>query len=119
MLRLIHLSIYNPQLRCVLPLVFSRSLDVNMAQAHGGYFTRFEGFEHDETAALLQEFNRLAITQDWSTHSQRYRKERDKCIAEEFQRHYGRDDNNLNQWQELCREVGLDPPTSIKKCKKV
>ncbi|KAK5936607.1 hypothetical protein PMZ80_011135 [Knufia obscura] len=84
-----------------------------------GYFGRFGGFEHDESASLVEEFDRLALHQSWSSKSKRYRQEKQKCFAEEFHRHYGKDTNKLSNWQHLCREVGIEPQKSITQCKRM
>jgi hypothetical protein len=63
-------------------------------------------------------FNRLAIKEGWSQ-SQR-KKRRHEAIAGEVDAIYGTDTTKLAKWQELCRDVQIEPvPGSIKKCKKV
>lgn len=59
-----------------------------------GYFVRFKTFEHDEGASLVEEFDRLALDRNWS--SKRYQKEKQKCFAEEFHHHFGKDQNKLD-----------------------
>lgn len=63
-------------------------------------------------------FNRLAIKEGWSK-TQR-KKRRHEAIAGELDAIYGTDTTKLEKWQELCRDVKIDPvPGSITKCKKV
>ena len=63
-------------------------------------------------------FNRLAIKEGWSK-TQR-KKRRHEAIAGEVDAIYGTDNTKLEKWQELCRDVKIEPiPGSITKCKKV
>lgn len=63
-------------------------------------------------------FNRLAIQEGW-TKTQR-KKRRHEAIAGEIEGIYGTDNTKLEKWQELCRDVKIEPvPTSITKCRKV
>ncbi|KAF2633688.1 hypothetical protein BU25DRAFT_416862 [Macroventuria anomochaeta] len=62
-------------------------------------------------------FNRLAIKEGWSK-TQR-KKRRHEAIAGEIEAIYGADTTKLEKWQELCRDVRIEPvPQSITKCKK-
>lgn len=90
-----------------------------MSTPRKSYFARHTDFEHDESAPLAQEFERLARLRNWRPGSKRYKQEKSRCIAEEFHHQFGRDDNKLNGWQTLCRDVGIEPPKSITQCKKV
>lgn len=63
-------------------------------------------------------FNRLAIKEGWSK-TQR-KKRRHEAIAGEVDAIYGTDTTKLEKWQELCRDVKIEPvPGSITKCRKV
>lgn len=63
-------------------------------------------------------FNRLAIKEGWSK-TQR-KKRRHEAIAGEVDAIYGTDTTKLEKWQELCRDVKIEPiPGSVTKCKKV
>ena len=89
------------------------------------YFDVFcsQGFVPDITADAMDEFGRLAKFQCWGKKSKEYHKQRNICLAtlaEDFESHYGNDVTRLNQWQNLCSEVYVDPiPHSITQCKKV
>ncbi|KAF1365317.1 hypothetical protein EJ07DRAFT_95185, partial [Lizonia empirigonia] len=62
-------------------------------------------------------FNRLVIREGLSK-TQR-RKRRHEAIAGEINAIYGTDATKLEKWQELCRDVKIEPvPLSITKCKK-
>lgn len=84
-----------------------------------GYFAKLKTFEPDQEASLVQEFNRLALSQGWSVRSKRYKKEKQKCFAEEFEQEFGAEEGKLKGWQQLCRDVGIEPRASITQCKKV
>ncbi|KIM27370.1 hypothetical protein M408DRAFT_330076 [Serendipita vermifera MAFF 305830] len=89
------------------------------------YWSKFPDFDHNESALVETEFERLAQEQGWiedntkKKKSKRYRKEWGECLESEFTQHYG-DSSRLEGWQALCSEVGIeDVPQSIKGCKKV
>jgi hypothetical protein len=62
-------------------------------------------------------FNRLAIREGWS--KKQRNKHRPDAIAGELEVFYGTNAEKLEKWQELCRDVGIEPGTSNKKCKEV
>lgn len=63
-------------------------------------------------------FNRLAIREGWS--KKQRNKHRTEAIVGELEVLYGTNNEKLEKWQELCRDVGIDPaPPSITQCKKV
>jgi hypothetical protein len=94
-----------------------RNWQAEMARA---YFDEFREFDYDETAALIDEFQRLAICRRWATNGKTYRKQRQKCLGQAFEEHFGNGEKNLQGWQSLCEEVNIQgPPASITQCKKV
>ena len=85
-----------------------------------GYFANFDDFDHDPDRSLIEEFQRLAISQQWMIQGKLYRKERQKCFAQEFGLHFNLGKRNLGGWQDLCKDLSIEPvPGSITKCKKV
>lgn len=83
------------------------------------YFAVFEDFNHVETAALVDEFQRLAQHQHWRPGSRTYTKQRQKCFEQAFNEHYSKPETTLQGWQDLCRELAIQPPpSSITHCKK-
>ena len=89
------------------------------------YFDAFrsQGFVPDLlTSDVMSEFKRLAKLQRWGKKSKKYGQQRNMCLtalAEDFESHYGHDVTRLDRWQDLCREVYIDPvPPSITQCKK-
>jgi hypothetical protein len=63
-------------------------------------------------------FKALSFEERWSERqTKRYRTE---AISDDILGNYGVDLTNLEQWQRLCQDVGIEPtPRSIKQCKKV
>lgn len=85
------------------------------------HFTRVKDSELGPNATtLVEEFERLALDRNWAPGSKRYRQQKQKYFAREFHQQFGQDENRLHGWQNLCRDVGIDPPPeSIGQCKKV
>jgi len=85
------------------------------------YFAAFARFLPDPAALLEDEFARLARSQRWSPRSKRYKDERRNFLMSEYDHHVGYigTANGVSQWQDLCRELGIDdPPETITRCKK-
>ncbi|KAJ4382304.1 hypothetical protein N0V86_002638 [Didymella sp. IMI 355093] len=90
--------------------------DSGSSSADEGYFAS-RGIEVDPKDNFDSLFNRLAIKEGWSK-SQR-KKRRHEAIAGEVDAIYGTDTTKLAKWQELCRDVKIEPvPGSISKCRK-
>lgn len=91
----------------------------SMTQAQD-FFAAFEDFDYDETALLIDEFHRLAISRQWGLGSRKFRKQRQKCFEQAFDKHFGAAEKTLQGWQDLCQELSINPPpSSITRCKKV
>ena len=83
------------------------------------FFSSYPAFDHDPTASLLGEFQRLSLQEGWNQKGKKYRQSRQKCLAQEFEDHYGHASNKLDRWQELCADVGISPiPPSITNVKR-
>ncbi|KAH7121436.1 hypothetical protein EDB81DRAFT_666333 [Dactylonectria macrodidyma] len=94
------------------------------------HFAKFENFEPDNDASFDHEFARLASSQQWVPGSQQYTRERTIAMSQEIKLHYfsqsqpDRIDEELTEeeklegYQSLCREVRIPPSDSIEKCKK-
>lgn len=86
------------------------------------YFNRFPNFQPNPNSSLNNEFQRLAISQDWGKKSSKYKQERSAFLHAEFETHLGsiERERKLGPWQGLCRELRVDAvPDSITQCKKV
>ena len=86
------------------------------------YFSRFPTFAPNPLGNIEEEFERLARKEGWKPDYKRYWKERDKCLASEFNIRVGYldKDDRLTSWQALCSELGIEPlPRSITQCRKV
>ena len=86
----------------------------------GSFFSQYPEFDHDPTAPLVREFQRLSLQRGWKADGKKYRQSRQNCFAQEFEYHYGQASNKLAGWQTLCEDVYISPiPSSINQCKKV
>ncbi|KAF2437761.1 hypothetical protein P171DRAFT_437386 [Karstenula rhodostoma CBS 690.94] len=84
----------------------------------GGYFAQFGDFTPQVDAGFLNQFNKLALHENWSKREKARR--RDEAIETEFTHYFGTDYHDVAKWQELCGLVGLQAEglSSITKCKK-
>ncbi|KAL5407008.1 hypothetical protein PMIN06_001266 [Paraphaeosphaeria minitans] len=88
------------------------------ASTTGGYFVQFKDFTPQADAGFLNQFNKLAIHENWSKREKTRR--RDDAIEAEFTHYFGTEYHDVAKWQELCGLVGLQAEglSSITKCKK-
>ena len=104
------------------------------------HFATFANFTPEENAPFDDEFARLASSQDWVPGSQEYTRERTIAMSQEIKLHYfssqpkklGKideeapqetseditEEQKLEGYKELCREVGITPSDSIAECKR-
>lgn len=84
------------------------------------WFSDFANFAYDPSSGLKSDFDRLVSQRRWG---RRVKNKRwNECQGFCFTALYGdnADENKLEKWQELCREVHIsDLPGSISGCKKV
>lgn len=85
------------------------------------YFRAFRDFEHDPNALITEEFTRLAALRQWKEGGPTWHRQWNRFVNLEYNRLIGkRDLVTLDDWRELCEQLGLEGPfDSIKKCKKV
>ena len=103
-------------IQCSLQLEPSASDDM----PPGSFFSQYPEFDHDPTAPLVREFQRLSLQRGWKADGKKYRQSRQNCFAQEFEYHYGHASDKLAGWQTLCKDVYISPiPSSINQCKKV
>ncbi|KAJ0335759.1 hypothetical protein COL26b_014259 [Colletotrichum chrysophilum] len=102
--------------------------------ASQSHFAKFDNFTPDDSASFDREFARLASSQEWLPGSQQYTRERTIAMREELTSRYFPPtplitNNNkrtnrlireqqLEGYQDLCREIGLPLGDSVDKCKK-
>ncbi|KZM27873.1 uncharacterized protein EKO05_0004897 [Ascochyta rabiei] len=90
--------------------------DPGSSNTEVGYFAQ-RGIVAGPSDDFNSLFKRLAI-QEGMSKTQR-RKRRNQAIAAEMDAAYGTDVTKLEKWQELCRDVKIEPvPQSITQCKK-
>lgn len=83
------------------------------------FFSQYAEFDHDPTAPLVLEFQRLSLQRGWKAGGKTYRRNRQECLTQEFDHHYGHASDKLAGWQALCADVHISPaPSSINQCKK-
>ena len=91
--------------------------DSDSSGADLGYFA-MHGITAGPDDDFNSMFNRLEIQEGWSMTERK--KHRQEALAGEIRGIYGTDNTKLEKWQELCRDVKIEPtPLSINKCKKV
>ncbi|KAK7415951.1 hypothetical protein QQX98_005524 [Neonectria punicea] len=105
--------------------VKEENLEPPMSQSH---FAKFDHFAPNDDASFDDEFARLASSQNWVPGSQLYTQERTIAMREELQLHYfsqsqtpsGKltEEEQLEGYQSLCREVRIPASDSIDECKK-
>ncbi|KAF4964203.1 hypothetical protein FSARC_7837 [Fusarium sarcochroum] len=106
--------------------VKEESPDFPMSQSH---FATFDNFVAKDDAPFDDEFARLASSQNWVPGSQIYTQERTIAMRQELQLHYfsqsqkpdGQqltEEEQLEGYQNLCREVRIPAKDSIDECKK-
>ncbi|KAJ0333751.1 hypothetical protein COL26b_014493 [Colletotrichum chrysophilum] len=102
--------------------------------ASQSHFGKFKNFIADDSAPFDHEFARLASSQEWLPGSQQYTTQRTIAMREELTSRYFPPmplitDNNkrterrlreqqLEGYQDLCREIGLPLGDSVDECKK-
>ena len=85
-----------------------------------GFFDKFANFIANPTKRVEEEFDRLARLEGWKKGSRRYRREWVRCSMSGFTAHYGTGAEKLVTWQDLCKDVAINPiPPTITQCKKV
>ncbi|EFR04891.1 hypothetical protein MGYG_07893 [Nannizzia gypsea CBS 118893] len=83
------------------------------------FYSRYPGFQPNPSAPAVDEFARLARHMRWKHGSKAYKRGWASFGVSEFSKHYGTEASKLQNWQSLCREVGLSEPKTITQCKKV
>ncbi|KAF8626945.1 hypothetical protein AX15_004623 [Amanita polypyramis BW_CC] len=101
----------------------SDEADTDATRHIADFFSQYPEFDYSPTAPVCAEFTRLVKHYRWSKRS-RHKKEAwsQFCVAleQQFTSYYGSDVHDINVWQALCVEVGVDPvPDTISKCKRV
>lgn len=93
--------------------------------AEQAYFNRYPNFEPDPQATLIENFDRLTISNGWQQNSKKFRKQRKSYMRALADDHIvsierGGATEKLAGLQKLCEELRVSPiPTSITQCKNV
>ncbi|KAI1655324.1 Caulimovirus viroplasmin-domain-containing protein [Daldinia decipiens] len=107
--------------------------------ASQSYFDQFPNFVPDNNASFDDEFGRLASSQGLASGSQEYRRQRTKAIRDELKFHYSSqpvdaagelqtipelgkksldESEKLDIYQNMCREIGVNPRDTIGACRR-
>ncbi|USP73855.1 hypothetical protein yc1106_01129 [Curvularia clavata] len=80
-------------------------------------WAEFTNFVHSPTAPFRSEFERLAQIKGWSKRVKQ--QQFISLLSSEVAFYWGADEDKLEQYQEMCRDLGLSLiPSSVKQCKK-
>lgn len=91
---------------------------------HSQYFQKRDpNFQHNDNNSLRIEFGRLANRQGWTKKNQKYPRQWEKCLREEFAYHVyqivDEHGDKLSNLKLLCERYLNETPASIVACKKV
>ncbi len=93
--------------------------------AEQAYFRKFQGFQPDPQATLIENWENLVAWRGWKQDSKKYRKAKKdymKALAEDYidSIEEGGAPEKLAGLQGLCGDLNVSPiPTSITQCRKV
>lgn len=102
---------------------------MNPPPSSQSHFDKFQNFTPSHDAPFDKEFARLALSQKWIPGSQEYTRERTIAMREELKMHYfssqqldstqeePTEEEILQGYQDLCREVGIPPYDTAAECK--
>lgn len=87
------------------------------------FFSQFADFEYTQHSHPSDAFNDLVDVDDiwrpiYETKYLLVEAYRD-ALTQEFNELFGTEVDDLTLWQNLCRRIGLDVPTTMKKCRQV
>lgn len=121
------------------PVKFEDDAALMPPPASQSYFDQFPDFKPNATACFDDEFGRFASSQGIVSGSQEYRRERTKAIRDELKYHYSSQPNHvagtpqtipelrkgdlteeekLDIYQNMCREIGVEPQEGIPECRR-
>ncbi|KAF8336078.1 hypothetical protein F5887DRAFT_1250067, partial [Amanita rubescens] len=87
------------------------------------FFANYPDFSHNPGTPVSVEFQRLAKRYKWKRKSPEYKDawaQFGAAMGKQFADYYGSDVHDINAWQALCIELGVDPvPDTIAQCKKI
>lgn len=90
----------------------------DQAPAPVSFFALFADFVPIEASRFNDEFDRLASSQDWRPGTQEHKVQYTRATVHEVRYHYFSQGTRLDGFRNLCREIGIEPQPSIKKCKR-
>ncbi|KAI0293598.1 hypothetical protein BC826DRAFT_910617 [Russula brevipes] len=88
-----------------------------------GFFSQYSEFQSQPLNSPVAEFNRLCKEYEWERGDPEREAARDDfnfAIKREFDDLYGSDENDVDNWQKLCRVLKIDPvPDTLGGCRAV
>ncbi|KAK6948853.1 hypothetical protein Daesc_008924 [Daldinia eschscholtzii] len=115
------------------------SIGLMLPPASQSYFDQFPDFAPNNSASFDDEFSRFASSQGLQSGSQEYRRQRTKAIRDELKFHYSsqpvdladippaipelaegslEESEKLDIYQNMCREIGVNPQDTIAACRR-
>ena len=85
------------------------------------FFNKWQEFDYHREAEVIKEFKRLCREKQWSPGEREDAKNalRD-AMVQRFNEIYGTNEEDLDAWKKLCRDVHVDPiPNTLAECQKV
>ncbi|KAG8791085.1 hypothetical protein FRC12_010214 [Ceratobasidium sp. 428] len=87
------------------------------------FFNDFPEFEYDPSGETMSQFQNLSQSFNWKRGDHQLEDARQKlriALTQDFNYNYGTDENDLNNWQSLCRVLQLpDIPDDLDVCRQV
>lgn len=102
---------------------FEEAFDQEFNSDLDNFFKTFPNFDYNPRNEPKAELRRL--TKGWDRNGDVYEEARDDfftAFVNEFESHFGTDEDDIESWESLCRALGVDLepiPPSVTQCKRV
>ena len=85
------------------------------------FFNGYESFDYDSSKPIMSEFKRMRRHLHWDDEEQEEAREKLKdAMVKQFNKYYGTDIEDINNWQILCGVLGISPiPQELRDCREV
>ena len=99
----------------------SNSLLTNYQSHLQDYFDRFGNFRYDSSQPTMSQFQSLSQQTGWSNDVYKQEKKAlQTALVLQFNDIYGESESDMDNWEELCNAMDVDPmPRTVKQCKRV
>lgn len=93
---------------------------MSLTVQEASFFASFPGFDHHPDNLVSKEFERLAKWRGWQNGSKNWKKNWNRCMAEQYDLLIGERIHDLATWQQMCRKLNIPGEfPSINKCRQV